>query len=675
MAKQIVNIGSAPNDNTGDLVRDAFDKVNQNFDEVYSSFTMSGELKVGNSTVNSTTNSTSISLSDGVGTSVLSASNLTIGTTVVGINGISANDITINGNLSVTGTTVLGVETLSTVNMTVTGNLYVLGSTTTVNTSILDVADLNITIAKNATTPLLANGAGITIAGANATINYYNASNNINFSHSLAVGNVSSKFVKVYNITPDNGSGSGGTNDMIPAGAAAAEITDYTNTSLFSTAGIYNNKANSSLYLLGNYNSDVLGEFGVDSYANYDGSNNFVDGAVSMYAQYADSPNNIFSNYSLFLDESAVTSTWNFGKGIDGSVVEIFVVENNPVLYLNTSNGTVSHNTYISAQTITIDSTLIANSTGPYGKTEGSLNVNNAVTANDSSYLGGVAAAVYVQNSDSRILSGNLNFTGANNVYDTGFKVGANIVVTTSTITVGNATVNTVINATSFSGTANNANNLGGVAAASYVQNTDSRVLSGNLNFTGTNNIFDTGFSIGANVIVTTSTITVGNSTVNTVTNATSFSGTANNATNLGGVAAASYVQNTDSRTLSGNLTFTGANLNITGTNTNISSNVYISAAQTTIVSNTLNLGTSTVAANGHTMLPNGLKMAFGYVAANSTTGDATYASAFTTVYSLTVTPVTSGLTFNATTNTTVAAIRTSLTTTAANVYYIAIGI
>ena len=572
MAKQIVNIGSAPNDNTGDLLRDAFDKINQNFNEVYSTYTVSGGISAGNSTSNSTINATSVSISDGVDTSVLSASNLTIGTTVVDTDSIVTND------------------------MTVTGNLYVLGTTTTVNTSILEVADLNIVIAKNANTPVLANGAGITIAGANATINYYNTTNNINFSHSLAVGNVSSKFVKVYYQTPDNGSGTGGTNNMIPAGKPATEITDYTNTTVFSTAGMYSSKANTSLYLFGNYNADVIGEFGVDSYANYDGSNNFVDGAVSMYAQYADSTNNIYSSYSLFLDESATAVTWNFGNGGNGAIAEFLVTENDPVLYLGTSNGTVSHNTYISAQTITIDTTLIANSTGPYGKTEGSLSVNNSVN------LGGIAANVYVQNSDSRILSGNLNFTGANNVYDTGFKV-------------------------------------------------------------------------GANVIVTTSTITVGNSTVNTVTNATSFSGTANNATNLGGVAAASYVQNTDSRTLSGNLTFTGANLNITGTNTNISSNVYISAAQTTIVSNTLNLGTSTVAANGHTMLPNGLKMAFGYVAANSTVGSATYTTTFTTVYSLTVTPVTAGLTFNATTNTTVATIRTSQTVAATNVYYIAIGI
>jgi hypothetical protein len=35
MAKQTVNIGTAANDGTGDPLRTAFDKVNDNFDEVY----------------------------------------------------------------------------------------------------------------------------------------------------------------------------------------------------------------------------------------------------------------------------------------------------------------------------------------------------------------------------------------------------------------------------------------------------------------------------------------------------------------------------------------------------------------------------------------------------------------------------------------------------------------
>jgi hypothetical protein len=39
MAKQIINIGSDPNDRTGDPIRVAFDKTNQNFTELYNSKT------------------------------------------------------------------------------------------------------------------------------------------------------------------------------------------------------------------------------------------------------------------------------------------------------------------------------------------------------------------------------------------------------------------------------------------------------------------------------------------------------------------------------------------------------------------------------------------------------------------------------------------------------------
>ncbi len=35
MAKQIINIGAAPNDSTGDALRTAFDKINDNFNELY----------------------------------------------------------------------------------------------------------------------------------------------------------------------------------------------------------------------------------------------------------------------------------------------------------------------------------------------------------------------------------------------------------------------------------------------------------------------------------------------------------------------------------------------------------------------------------------------------------------------------------------------------------------
>jgi hypothetical protein len=34
MAQQTIQVGAAPNDNTGDFIRDAFIKVNANFDEL-----------------------------------------------------------------------------------------------------------------------------------------------------------------------------------------------------------------------------------------------------------------------------------------------------------------------------------------------------------------------------------------------------------------------------------------------------------------------------------------------------------------------------------------------------------------------------------------------------------------------------------------------------------------
>ena len=56
--------------------------------------------------------------------------------------------------------------------ITVTGDLTVSGTTTTVNSTTLDVADLNITVASGAADSSAADGAGLTVDGAGATITY-----------------------------------------------------------------------------------------------------------------------------------------------------------------------------------------------------------------------------------------------------------------------------------------------------------------------------------------------------------------------------------------------------------------------------------------------------------------------------------------------------------------------
>jgi len=52
------------------------------------------------------------------------------------------------------------------------GSLQVNGTTTTVNSTTLDVADINITVAKGAANAGAADGAGLTVDGANATLTY-----------------------------------------------------------------------------------------------------------------------------------------------------------------------------------------------------------------------------------------------------------------------------------------------------------------------------------------------------------------------------------------------------------------------------------------------------------------------------------------------------------------------
>ena len=92
-------------------------------------------------------------------------------------------------------TSVGALTSLSTTgDVTVGGNLTVSGTTTTINATTLDVADINITIAKNAASAAAANGAGLTVNGAAATLQYLSGTDTWNFNKTVVAnitGNVS----------------------------------------------------------------------------------------------------------------------------------------------------------------------------------------------------------------------------------------------------------------------------------------------------------------------------------------------------------------------------------------------------------------------------------------------------------------------------------------------------
>jgi hypothetical protein len=89
------------------------------------------------------------------------------------------------GALVVTGGAGIGANLYVGGNTTIIGNLTVVGTTTAVQSTTLDVSDLNITVAKGASTAAAANGAGLTVDGAGATLTYLNATDTWNFNKGL----------------------------------------------------------------------------------------------------------------------------------------------------------------------------------------------------------------------------------------------------------------------------------------------------------------------------------------------------------------------------------------------------------------------------------------------------------------------------------------------------------
>ena len=135
-----------------------------------------------------------------------------------------------SGAVVVTGGLGVGANLNVAGNVTVTGNLLVLGNTTTLNVETLNVEDLNITVAANATTGAEANGAGLTVAGANATLTYLNADDSWNLNKKLNATTIGAAVVNVTtaNITTVDA----GTTTTATLNSTTGNITTLTSTTV-----------------------------------------------------------------------------------------------------------------------------------------------------------------------------------------------------------------------------------------------------------------------------------------------------------------------------------------------------------------------------------------------------------------------------------------------------------
>jgi hypothetical protein len=248
---------------------------------------------------------------------------------------------------------------------------------------------------------------------------------------------------------------------------------------------------------------------------------------------------------------------------------------------------------------------------------------------------------------------------------------------------------------------------VGSVSAANVVSNAQLVANLANYPILTSGNL-----NLSANLSVNVN-FTVGNSTNYLQANTSGFYPVSNTLTNALGATTKRWATYSTTINASGLITGT-AGLTITGTtNTSIGFNAGGSSSQTTgtgglianattiqVGNNTINtkitsagltingtavvanssgvfIGASTNAANGYTALPNGFKMNWGWVSANSSAGDVTFSSSFTTnAYNVTATSNTSVATYQASvigTNNTIAQIRTA-NATSTNVFWQAIG-
>ena len=102
----------------------------------------------------------------------------------------TANYAAYAGNvINATQSNITSIGTLTSLavtnDVTIGGNLTVSGTQTTVNSTTVNINDINIVLANNATTAAQANGAGITINGAAANIVYLSTPNAFSFSHKI----------------------------------------------------------------------------------------------------------------------------------------------------------------------------------------------------------------------------------------------------------------------------------------------------------------------------------------------------------------------------------------------------------------------------------------------------------------------------------------------------------
>lgn len=137
---------------------------------------------------------------------------------ISGSNVITGSGSLVGGNITISGDTISSSQTTITIDpstagaggtVVIAGNLQVTGTTTTIDSTVITTNDLSITLANNAATAAAANGAGLSVNGANTFFRYESTPNSWvidrsfipNANSTLSLGATGSRWANIWGLS------------------------------------------------------------------------------------------------------------------------------------------------------------------------------------------------------------------------------------------------------------------------------------------------------------------------------------------------------------------------------------------------------------------------------------------------------------------------------------------
>ena len=251
-------------------------------------------------------------------------------------------------------------------NAVISGNLTVSGTTTTVNSTTVDIADLNITVAKGAANSSAANGAGLTVDGASATMLYTHATASWNFNKPLIASNTDYWLLPVGNIAARPGTPAAG---MIRYNSEITAFEGYASGAWSSLGGV---KSVDGYTYIRAETSAGAGNGDLDFFAENSGGNdatqvgqwnrtNFKDYTGTLLG--TQTTQNLFNTVATTLNLGGAATTINIGASSTGAVTNF------------AKNVVISGN-------LTVTGTTTTNSSASLTVSDSAVYLNNGATDN-----------------------------------------------------------------------------------------------------------------------------------------------------------------------------------------------------------------------------------------------------------------------------------------------------